>query len=504
MSKTGLRHFPDRYVDSVRQLAGTRAMRIQPGIDWAAAVTGTPTNLSSLREEGFDDAVLDKAGVNDLILAARGADKQAIESALDAGDAATFAAEQAQGTAEAKPARSLASALKRQPGSNVAVISVPGPYATLEAHKALTAGLDVLLFSDNVPLDSEIELKERATALGRLVMGPGAGTAVLGGTGLGFANVVRSGRVGVVAAAGTGAQEVMSLLDRFGAGVSAVVGLGGRDLSEAVDGRMAKQAIAMLREDPATEVILLVSKPPAAEVAQAVLDLVGDTPFVAALIGQPDRSPVCSTLERAVLATLDHLALPRPDLVRDLPDQVARAIGRLPTTRRAVRGLYSGGTLCYEAQVILSKLVGPVYSNAPLDKAFGPPFVEGTHICLDLGEEEYTAGRPHPMIDPEARIELLREHGADPDVAVIVLDVVLGYGSHNDPAGALAPVCAAVSRSGGPAIVAYCLGTERDPQGLARQRQRLLDAGCIVTETAARAAYVAAAVAFREPLIARR
>jgi FdrA protein len=499
MTRTGVRVIGDSYVDSVLQLAGTRAMLAEPGVEWAAAVMCTPANLETLHAEGFDDESLTVAHANDLVLAVRAEDARSVGAALRAADAAMF---ETRTTTEERTGsvRTLERAVARQPGSTVAIISVPGAYAALEAHKALTAGLDVLLFSDNVPVEQEIELKDRAAALGRLAMGPGAGTAMLGGTGLGFANVVKPGRVGVVAAAGTGAQEAMSLLDRWGAGLSAVVGLGGRDLSDAVGGRMARQAIASLRADAGTDVILLVSKPPSVAVSDAVVGAAGDTPVVAALIGLPE----IPTLEAGVLATLDLLGLPRPDLVGDLADQVDLAMRRLDAGRRTVHGLYSGGTLCYEAQVVLSGLLGPVYSNAPLDKALGPPFPPDATVCLDLGEEEYTAGRPHPMIDPAARIDMLREQRSQAGVAAVLLDVVLGYGAHPDPAGALAPVCAEVMRDGGPQVVAYCLGTDHDPQGLQAQREVLRDAGCIVTETAARAAVAAAALALRDASVVSR
>jgi FdrA protein len=399
-------------------------------------------------------------------------------------------------------------------GGNVAVVSVPGLYAAIEAHKALTAGLHVLLFSDNVPVDEEIELKDRARDLGLLVMGPGAGTSMLAGTGLGFANVVKplgdrgagegAGRVGVVAAAGTGAQEAMSLLDQWGAGVSHVIGLGGRDLSEAVAGRMAISAIEALEADPDTDAILLVSKPPAPDVARKVTAAAGNKPLVAALIGLSGTLDEGSsaTLEQGVGAALRSVGLVGPDPAAGLHDPVAAACQQLTTTgaRTLVRGLFSGGTLCYEALSLLYQLVGPVYSNTPIDHRWGLPAPAGTHTCLDLGEEEYTKGRPHPMIDPEARIELMRQAGADPCVAVILIDVVLGYGSHPDPAGLLAPVAREIISEGdGPQVVAYVLGTDGDPQGLEDQRRKLRDAGCIVPATAARAALAAAALAVRNP-----
>lgn len=509
--RTRIRLVKDTYVDSVLQLGGTRAMREQPGVDWAAAAMATPANVATLRAEGFTDDALSSAGANDLVLAVRAEDDDALDRALEAADTAVFAARQTAATdAGIRPARTIEQAVARQPGSNTAVISVPGDYAALEAHKALSAGMDILLFSDNVPVAQEIELKDRATALDRLVMGPGAGTAMLGGTCLGFANVVRPGRVGVMAAAGTGAQEAMSLLDRWGVGVSAVIGLGGRDLTDAVDGRMAKLALRKLRADPGTDAILLVSKPPAPRVAMDVVAAAGDSTFVASLIGLqgeldvPDTVRVSRTLEGGVLRTLEVLGLPLPDVVGDLPARIEQALSRLDGGRTLVRGLFSGGTLCYESLVILTEVLGPVYSNTPLDKWLRVPEPAGSNVCLDLGEEEYTKGRPHPMIDPEARIELLRDQGKDDQVAAILLDVVIGHGSHADPAGQLAPACEEIRRNGGPQVIAYCLGTEQDPQGLDTQRRRLEDAGCIVTETAARASLAAAALALRDPSVVHK
>lgn len=506
---TGVKVFPDTYLDSVLQLSGTRTMFEVEGVEWAAAAMATPANVETLLGQGFDQSDLGAASANDLFVAARAADDSTVEAAIKAGEDALFAARAGAGGATdhaQRQARSLDEAISLQPGTNVAVISVPGDYAALEAHKALTAGMHVLLFSDNVSVDDEIALKERAGEVGRLLMGPGAGTAMLGGIGLGFANMVKRGRVGVIAAAGTGAQEAMALLDRWGAGVSHVIGLGGRDLSEAVDGRMAKLALAAMRHDPGTDAILLVSKPPSARVAKALVGQAGTTPLIASLLGLdapldlPDNVEVLTTLEEGVVRALAAVGIEAPDPSAGLVDDVEAACARLGDKRRLVRGLFSGGTLCYESLVIMSRLLGPIYSNTPIDKRHGVPAPAGSHICLDLGEEEYTKGRPHPMIDPEARVELMREEGRSAETAVVLVDVVLGHGSHADPAGELAPVCADIMAGGrGPQVVAYVLGTEGDPQGFESQQAKLRDVGCIVTETAARASLAAAAIALREP-----
>lgn len=510
MSATLVRLFPGIYVDSVVQLSGTRAMRAVDGVEWAAAGMATPANLDVLAEQGFNPQDWSGSGANDLVMAVRAADDEVAEQAQQAGRAAIFdrrgsSDSTGDGSEAAQPPRTLREAMDRAPGSNVAVISVPGDYAALEAHHALSAGLDVLLFSDNVSVAAEVQLKQRAQRLGRLVMGPGAGTAMLGGICLGFANVTAPGPVAVVAAAGTGAQEAMSLLDRWGVGVSHVIGLGGRDLSAGVGGIMARSALHALAGDEGTEVILLVSKPPSPEVAHQVLPAAGGKPVIAALLGLPggldvpDNVTLATTLETGVLATLATLGVPAPNPAAGLRERVAGAIAGLAPQRRLVRGLFSGGTLCYESLVILSARLGPVYSNTPLDPDLGLPAPAGSHTCLDLGEEEYTKGRPHPMIDPEARIELLRDQGTDPDVAVIILDVVLGYGAHADPAAELAPVCAEITANGGPIVAVYVLGTHADPQGFDAQRQAFSDAGCVVTETAARASLAAAAIACRDP-----
>lgn len=500
---------PQHYVDSVLLMAATRTMLGRPGVEWATTVMGTPANLETLAGEGFEGDDLHGAGANDLVFAVRAGSEAEADAALDAGDAAL--SERASGARrEERRPTSLEEAAAAFSGVNVALVSVPGPYAAMEAHRALSAGLHILLFSDNVPMEAEVELKARALDLGLLMMGPGAGTALLGGIGLGFANAVRRGPVGVIAAAGTGGQEAMTLLHRWGTGVSQVIGVGGRDLSEPVGGCMTRLAVRALVDDPTTEVLLIVSKPPSTAVATSLVQDLGRKPAVLALLGLEGDVPagpevrVERTLEAAVLATLDVLGLAMPDLTAGLEGAVAGAMARLPSERTAVRGLFSGGTLCYESMVVLSARLGPVYSNTPLRDGWGLPAPPGAHVCLDMGEEEYTRGRPHPMIDPEARSEEILGQGADPATAVVLIDVVLGYGSHPDPASMLAPACSKVTASpDGPAVVAYVLGTEADPQGLDAQRRRLEDAGCILAPTAARAALASAAIASRRPGLVR-
>jgi FdrA protein len=502
----GARVLRDRYVDSVELLAITRRMRQTEGVDFATALMGTPANLEALQQEGVAGDAL-TATPDDLVLAARATDAVRADHALDQAEQALSASPTATAVPAEREPRSLQAALDVLGDANVAVVSVAGGYAALEAHKALAAGLHVLLFSDNVSVEEEIALKEHAAGVGRLAMGPGAGTASIGGCGLGFANAVAPGRIGVIAAAGTGAQEVMALLDRWGEGVSHVIGVGGRDLSGQVAGRSARLAMHTLARDPATDVIVLVSKPPSPDVAREVVAAGGATPVIAALIGLapgtsvPGAAAVAATLEAAVAHAVRQRGGSPPSDWSEWRSQVASSLVDLRPTRGAVRGLFSGGTLCYEAQTLLRLWLGDVWSNTPLDDRLRVPAPSGAHICLDLGEEEYTKGRPHPMIDAEARLGWVAEAGKDDDVAVVLLDVVLGYGGHDDPASILAPACAAVARPEGPRVVAYVLGTDKDPQGLAHQRRAFEEVGCLVAPTAARAALAAAAIALRRPEI---
>ena len=477
-----------RWADSAKLLAAARAAEGVDGVDQAACFMGTPANLEDARGLGLWDPAMAGAGADDVVIAVAGADAQAgLQAAASVLDA------RPGGGGHGPEVRAPTNMAKVS--ADIALISVPGDYATLEAHKALGAGMDVMLFSDGVSIEDEIVLKRRARELGRLVMGPGCGTAIIDGVGLAFANVVRRGPVGVVAAAGTGAQEVTVLVDRYGSGVSACYGTGGRDLHEEVGAITMLDAIDRLVADPATEVILCVSKPPAPSVAEQVLAALSATPKPAAVcfvgatgLDAPDGVTIAATLEEAAIAaaraagaTAERAADPAVDWVQP----------------GLVRGLYSGGTLCAEAAAILAGLLPSVESNAASGAAvkLAPGQAPTTHACLDLGEEEYTRGRPHPMIDPFARAELLAEVAADPAVSVILLDVVLGYGSHPDPAGALIPVIrAALASRDRLAIVAHVCGTEADSQVASRQEAALADAGVRLAATNAQAARMAAAL----------
>jgi FdrA protein len=456
---------PDRYADSVRLMGIARALRDRDGVAACEVVMGTPANLSALAALG---ARAD-ARPGDIVVAVDGEDGQGdtvlaeVQRLLAGGRGGVHR--------EHEPARPRTLAGARLEGANVALVSVPGEYATLEAHRALTRGLHVFLFSDHVSVADEVALKRRGAQRDLLVMGPECGTAVLAGVGLGFANVVRRGPVGIVAAAGTGAQEVACLLDAAGSGVSHIIGVGGRDLSTAVGGTMVRHGLALLARDESTHTLLLVAKEP-----EALDAIAGAVPAglraVAALVGWEGELPgweVHPTLEAAAVAAAGATARPDDPAVEARPGRVL--------------GLYSGGSLAHEACVVLEPLIGPVATE--------PEAVEGdSHVILDLGTERYTQGRPHPMVDLGTRLELLEAAGRDARTACVLLDVVCGHGAHADPASELA---AAVSRAAaGAAVVARVCGTDADPQDAGRQAATLREAGAVVAPSNAAAARLAA------------
>jgi FdrA protein len=474
-----VRVVPNRYADSLRLMAVARALRERDGIDACELAMGTPANLEALARLG----VTADAAPGDLVIAVDAGGGGAEEALADAERALTSpAADDGAAAAEAPRPRSLAAAARELPDANVAVISVPGEYALLEAHRALSEGMHVFLFSDHVPLERELELKRRGAELGLLVMGPECGTARFGGVGLGFSNVVRPGAVGIVAAAGTGAQETACLIDAAGGGVSHIVGVGGRDMTPEVGGLMLREGMGLLAEDGATETLLLVSKPPAPEVVEALAEAVPTgMRVVAAFVGWDGAAApfeVHPTLEEGALAAGGG----RPPVADELEAEVDRSRSR--TAGRALVGLYSGGSLAHEAATILEPELGPLAGNV----GRGPEDGHG-HAILDLGAGAYTRGRPHPMLGLDLRLAMIERAAADPGVGCVLLDVVLGHGAHFDPAGELAP---AVERAaGGGLVVARVCGTPGDPQGGVRQEAVLREAGALVAPSNACAARLA-------------
>ncbi len=502
---------PSEYHDSVSLMLAARELAKQPGVQDAAVVMATEANKSILQGSGLLTDAVKAASPNDLVLAVSAADEAAASLALEQAEVLLKKKSAPSGGGEFRP-KSLRSALSMQPGSNLAVISVAGRYAAAEAWDALQNGMHVLLFSDNVSLEDEIALKRYARDHGLLLMGPGAGTAVLNGAALGFANVLLRGPVGIVSAAGTGLQEVSTLIARQGVGISQGIGTGGRDLKQEVGGIMMLLGLQALQEDPATEVIVLISKPPASEVAQKILAQAAECPKPTVVCFLGGESQQMAGIPNIIPAnTLQECALLAANAVQKAPGEIrsllqaqqanlahkARQLkSKLTPTQRYLRGLFSGGTLCYEAQVVWRDMLpGSVYSNAPLPGGLALPDSTRSlgHTAVDLGEEEFTVGRPHPMIDNNLRIRRLLQEARDPETAVILLDVVLGYGAHPDPASELAPAVQqarelAAAEGRNLPVVASVTGTDGDPQGLRRTIAALEAAGAIVCDSNAAAA----------------
>jgi FdrA protein len=459
------------YADSVTLMQVSQRLRRSDGVDAALVAMATELNLALARDLGF--AVPPEVTADALLIAMRARDGAALAAARAVAEQELAARPpQATGTTEMS-ARTIGLAA-RCGGGNLALISVPGPHAFTEAMDALDAGCDVMVFSDNVPVEQEVKLKAVAAERGLLVMGPDCGTAVVGGVGLGFSHSVQPGPVGVIAASGTGCQQLLCLLDAAGVGLTAALGVGGRDLTAAVGARSTLSALDVLDADPATELIVVVSKPPADEVVCAVRAHAErlNTPVQFALVGETDLTAAAE----AAIAAVD----------RPVPTWASWP-GRVVEPRAgALRGLFCGGTLCDEAMLIASIELGRIRSNVarrPADR-IGPAEPADGHVMIDFGDDELTAGRPHPMIDQSLRLERLAAEAGDPGTAVIMLDVVLGHGAHANPAAELAKL---IEASAAPVVVSL-IGTRADPQDIDVQAAVLHHAGAHVFASNAQAA----------------
>jgi succinyl-CoA synthetase alpha subunit len=514
-SSTRFMLFANLYKDSVSLMQLAARLRERDGVDQASCVMATPANLAQLRDA--DLAIDAPAGPSDLLVVVRGdlaACEQAIEAAKTSLQSAAAPAGGASGEAFALPLSSLALGVEQLPDADLALVSVPGDYAAAEAMKALALGLHVMLFSDNVSIAEELAIKTRARGHGLLVMGPDCGTAIVNGVPLGFANVVRRGDIGLVAASGTGLQEVTCRIHNGGGGVSQALGTGGRDLKEEIGGITMLQGLQALAGDAQTRVIVLISKPPSASIARRILSAAAATgkPIVVAFLGsaadeirQAGLHAAGSLREAADLAlalasgrTPENVATPSAD-----GTAVERSAAAMAPTQRSVRGLYSGGTFCYEAQLAFIAQGLACRSNAPVHGA--PVFdgrYDGGHVFIDMGDDDYTRGRPHPMIDPSLRNDAIAAQGADANAAAIVFDVVLGFGAHADPAQELARALraarsAAQAQERSLALIGHVCGTDADPQGKAAQVAALQAAGAIIADSNIEAAELAARLALR-------
>lgn len=478
------------YYDSVVLMQLQRSLADLPTVEDAGVVMGTPANLDLLDQTGLLVDEIRNAKPDDLVIVVKAGTAADAEEALSRVDELAAARRSREGAGEDFLPKSIESADKALPGANWVLISVPGRYAAGVSREALRLGKHVFLYSDNVTVEEEIELKELGAENGLLVMGPDCGTAIIKGIGLGFANQVRQGAIGLVAASGTGLQQVSIRIHHYGGGLTHAIGTGGRDLSSKVGGLTAQMALDLLDRDPETRVIVLISKPPDKETADKILAYASglSKPVIVNFIGYQTNLKEIDNLYFA--STFDDTAAAAVALVSEgeaSGPEEGMDLDGFSSTQKYLRGLYSGGTLAYEALLILEKNLTNLFSNVPINKKMKleNSLASQEHTIVDLGEDEFTVGRLHPMMDNELRIQRLATEAADPEVAVILLDVVLGHGSHSNPASELAPAIEGAIKDAKKAkrrleVVVTLSGTDLDPQGLDDQREQLEKAGAKV------------------------
>ena len=504
------------YRDSVVLMRLSQQLEAHPNVLQATVMMATPNNRELLRAVGLLSAAGEAATANDLVIALELESPEHESQVLADAEALLAGGWQNSVDADDYRPRSLDGALQALPGANLALISLPGEYAAAEARRSLDRRLNVLLFSDNVSVADEVALKQYALEQGLLMLGPDCGTTILQGVPLGFANAVPRGRVGLVSASGTGLQQVTCLLAASGEGVSQALGVGGRDMSDDVGGLMMLECLRLLQDDESTEVVVLISKPPGRETMGRLTPALQSSakPCVLAFLGAEAQNYgpnvyVEPTLEAATRRVLDitgqqaaqHWATIPPNLWKRM-EGVANG---LSDGERYIRGLFSGGTLCYEALWTLQRGGLELHSNLTLDgvNPLADPDVSQGHSIVDLGDDRYTVGRPHPMIDFRPRCRRLLQEATDPEVGVVMLDVVLGYGAHPDPASELVPAvdqARDVARTDGrelACLVSIC-GTDSDPQAMSRQEEQLTAAGALVLHSNALASRIALALTLND------
>jgi FdrA protein len=484
----------NRYYDSVVLMNAAGKIKEAVGARQVSLMMGTDANKELLGTLGLLTPEGQAANPGDLIVAIKADSPDALQAAIPALEEALAPA--AAGDDDAYNPRSLDGAMEMLPGINLAVVSIPGEYGEWEVDKLLDRGIHVMLFSDNVPLEAEIALKKKGQRLGLLVMGPDCGTSIIGGVALGFANRVRRGNIGMVAAAGTGIQEVSTLIHKMGSGISHAIGTGGRDLSKDVGGITMKMGIEALLCDPGTDVLVLVSKPPHPDVEKEIYGLLKGSkkPVIINFLGSDGKEAQAMgfhfspTMEGAALMAVEAAggrgSLPLPAGLKEMAQKEA---ARLSPGQKYMRGLYSGGTLANETRLILEAEGFHIWSNVTKDpnSKMKDPFHSARHTLVDMGDDIFTKGAPHPMIDQTKRIDRILEEAADPETAVILLDLVLGYGAHPGPAAELAMTIEkarhAASEAGRHIVFAASVcGVPEDPQDSEKERKIMEDAGVLV------------------------
>lgn len=473
------------YLDSVALMRFSKTLASMDGVTEAAMMMGTPSNIEIMANAGLLKADEVSAAPGDLVIGIRGTDDANISIAMAAAETMLDTPADVAAGAQWRP-RSIRSAISSRPNANLALISVPGAFAISEARKALRRGLHVMIFSDNVPIEKEVELKQEARRLGKLVMGPDCGTAIINGVPLAFANKVPRGDIGVIGASGTGIQEITSLIAQNHRGISQAIGVGGRDLQEVVGGISTLMAMDALEKDADTRHIVLVSKPPSELVAARVLSKAAESvkPYTICFLGgdEPSLSDNCGWAGTLTDAAAHALGKPSLNPVDKPAFNANQRKGKL------LHGLFCGGTLCTESLVLFQQAGVPVSSNIKLN-GVGTDNSDG-HRLIDLGADEFTQGKPHPMIEPSIRDDAVQAALADSRVGVLLVDMVIGYGAHADPATQFVESIKN-HRHADVDIVASVTGTDDDPQQRSKQMSILSQAGVIVASSNAAATSLA-------------
>lgn len=511
--KTLLRR--NEYKDSVQLMqAASTAMGLD-GVITASLMMGTPNNKKILEESGLLTSEVNEASPKDIIISVEAESEDVSDQAIQLAVETLDKTVQSSDGGSERQFVSTRGALEALPNANLVVISVPGEYAARESRLALEHGCNVFLFSDNVSVEEEVALKKLATEKGLLVMGPDCGTALVKGKGIGFANVVQQGKIGVVAASGTGLQEVTCLVHQRGQGISHGLGTGGRDVKDAVGGLSVLAGLEALEHDPATEIIIIVSKPPQKQTMEAILGKAQQLskPVVVNFLGANPKDVEAFDLTPATtLEAAAYIACAWAEGSQEtkryqqwvfdaskatIKEMIEQTTSEIDPKRKYVRGLYAGGTFTSETVLVLSELLeGPIYTNVSGGVALEDLLTSQEHTVIDLGEDVFTLGKPHPMIDQTYRKERFHQEMNDPATAVILLDFVLGYGSHEDPVGDMIELVREARKAGIP-VIAHVCGTDLDPQNYKQSVRLLEEANAIVMPTNAQAARLAALVATR-------
>ena len=495
---TGIAIRKNQFYDSVFLMGFNNRLSKITGVSQTAVLMGSAANKSVLTKLGYSNSEIAAATANDLVVAISAESSSVVDEIFLHLD--EWLSQVSNGSHSTSEIHTLDQAFREKPESNLVVISVPGEFAASEARKSLETGKHVFLFSDNVSVEDEVSLKTLAKEKGLLVMGPDCGTSLIGGVGIGFANAVRKGKIGAIAAAGTGLQEFTCMIHNLGYGISHAIGTGGRDLSEAVGGLTTLLALDALEDDPSTHVIAIISKPPAEKTLINLVDRIKkcSKPVICCFIGidhplngEGKYFQRADTIDEAVALAIKAIG---GEVESNLTQKMAETEKRTAQQKRYLRGVFAGGTFCYQSQQILKNAGIKVYSNGPLDKQLLLPNPEESieNTIVDMGDEYFMVGRPHPMINGSQRALRIIKEAGDPDVGILLLDFLLGYNSSPDPVGELIESIEKArqisTQRGNPIeVVASVCGTDGDFQDIYQQKKMLTESGVKVFSSNAEA-----------------